>query len=889
MNPQLFPYSLVRYAALHPHHFDQLKLNQAEELIADYQAHYKAKEQLKTVFCEALFPVITEQTDDKIRQQLINIKRKIFNGKKISEREIDLLQTAIPEPLVQYLQDYLFKLTELEAFLKESNTVFNHQQEEHRKLVQKMALVPELQNGLLLSSPVLYGQLGDFVKKDVTKFKQKELRMEFSLLRYLTRMAFKTSPFSSFTYTGLMLPHATDQVEKPFKVHQVSSRLKLNNMLFEYLRSVIRQHPVLNGYLWVKINITAEIKADKIHFLTNFNNIESFQQLKAGGLPLLVLQFLKDVDQSISLKSLIVHLSTRIAASPETIKLHLMKLMDTGLFELGLGVSGMHQHWDQKLLAFFKALEHDEMAVVPLIELFETLEECQDSYVTANPADRYRILQDAEKTVNGVFLQLQKEAGLPYYTTADEKKTINVVPEKEDKTFLTNNFVPYYFSARNIFYEDCFTTEPELLPELEINDFVFKTNQLAAYLIPLDVMLNERLKMRDFFLRYYPERQKVAVTEFYNDYYFHVKKPEKEGAESGDQNVLSGTWKAAVLAKLAQQDLVGETFNFTSDFFSGLPKGEIKTVNASLGVFVQFYHSANQNKQYGMINALLPGMGKVSGRFLSLFDQKITTAFVAHNEALHPQIIKTELNDASTFNANVHPALLKHELALPSGNNIYTADEQIKIGDLTIGFNKKTDALALYLADNQVYSYDLSLESFYNRSNLYQLLAHFNPEARVSLQPFIQLVDEHCQNNLATPEPDLFVLPRITYAETVIIRRKTWRIKTSFVPVQNQEETDFEYFIRLNIWLETHQIPTEIFLFLRKRAYQLKTVNGSTEKKEGQHDDYKPQYISFHQPLLVGMFKRLLARAGTYITIEEMLPAPKKDQVKEYLIQWYNT
>lgn len=889
MKTQLFPYSLVRYAALPNHRFDQLKLSQAEKLIADYQTGYEEKEKLKTAFCDALFPVITNQTDDKIRQQLINIKRKIFNGKRTTEKEIDLLHIVIPEPLVDYLHKYLFKVAELAVFLKESNILFNHEQEEHRRLIQQMALMTGLQNGLLLSSPVLYGQLSDFVKKDVTKFKQKELRMEFSLLRYLTRMAFKTSPFSSFTYTGLMLSAVPNLVENSFKVHEVGSRLKLNNMLFEYLRAVIRQHPVLNEYLYVKLNITAEIKADKIHFLTNFNNIEAFQQLKAGGLPLLVLQFLKDTGQSVSLKNLITHLSTRIAASCETIKLHLMKLMDTGMFELGLGVSGMHQYWDQKLLTFFKDNANAEKAFFSLIELFETLEIYRGSYVTANPVERYRILQDAEKMVNAVFLELQKEAGLPYYTTVDEKKTINVVPEKEDKIFLTNNFVPYYFSARNIFYEDCFTTEPEILSEAEINDFVFKTNQLATHLIPLDVMLSERLKMRDFFLRYYPKGQKIALTAFYNDYYFHVKKPEKEGAESGGQRVLNSTWKAAVLTKLTQQGLVGETLNFSADFFCDLPKGEIETLNASLGTFVQFYHSADQNKQYGVVNGLLPGMGKVSGRFLSLFDQKVTNAFVSHNEALHPQVIKTELNDASTFNANVHPALLKHELALPSGNNIYAEDEQIKIGDLSVGFDEKANTLKLCLADKQVYSYDLSLESFYNRSNLYQLLAHFNPDARISLQPFIQLVDEYCQNSLATPEPDFFVLPRISYAETVIIRRKTWRIKTSFVPFQNQEETDFEYFIRLNIWLETNEIPTEIFLFLRKKAYQLKTVEGTVEKKEGLHDDYKPQYISFHQPLLVGMFKRLLARAGKYIIIEEMLPVSGTGQVKEYLIQWYNS
>ena len=106
--------------------------------------------------------------------------------------------------------------------------------------------------------------------------------------------------------------------------------------------------------------------------------------------------------------------------------------------------------------------------------------------------------------------------------------------------------------------------------------------------------------------------------------------------------------------------------------------------------------------------------------------------------------------------------------------------------------------------------------------------------------------------------------------------------------MQQSVETDFEYFIRLNSWLELQKIPRQIFLFLRKRGYQNKVADGVAAQKEGLQDDYKPQYIAFDKPVFVIMFKRLLARAGNYITIEEVLPVPAKGGVKEYLIQWYN-
>jgi len=886
MSIKIFPYSLVRYAGLSSRAFDQFTFQQGEELIKRHQYHLQKRDELKNTLCDGLFPIISEQTDDQLRQQLINIKRKIFNNKRISLEQLTLLGELTLIGFPECLQAYLLNEALLKNFFELNENLFKRALGVHRQIIQQMALKPELQNGLMLSSPVLYTQLNDFIKKDPDNFKQKELRMEFSLLRYLSRMAFKTSPFSSFTYTGIMTT-AVDLKGQSFKIHEVQSRLKLNNILFEYLRSILRQHPKLNEYLLLKMNITAEIKDDKIQFLANFNNIESFQQLTANGISLLVINYLHNTNQPVNLKILITYLFDHVKqVTRATLKDYLVKLINTGLLELGFGFSGMDENWDGKLLEFFGSLPEQHHSITTLINLFEALQHQRDHYADAKSPQRYQILQQVENEVNSVFLQLQKDAGLPYYSSAEEKKIINADEIRDDQSFQTNGFVPYYFSARNIFYEDCFTKNIEVLPEAGVAGFVSKTNQLVKHLLPLDVMRNERLKMRDFYFSKYPKREKIKVTDFYRDYYFHVKKPEKAQAKDNVQKVADTVWKATVLAKLKQLDVLGETLNLTDAFFSDLPVESVLGSLSSVGAFIQFYQYEDQI--CGVINSILPGMGKVSGRFLSLFDSKIQAEFVLYNEAIEANIIKAELNDASTFNANIHPALLKHELSLPSGNNIYPLDQQIKVGDLSVCLNADDNALELFLNDQKIYSYDLSLESFYNRSNLYQLLAHFNPDARISFQPFIQLVDQYCQSKFGDEEPDVYWLPRITYEETVIIRRKTWRIKTTIIPVQQQIETDFEYFIRLNSWLDLQKIPRQIFLFLRKRAFQNKIVDGIITQKEGLHDDYKPQYIAFDKPLFVIMFKRLLARAGNYITVEEVLPVPARSGVKEYLIQWYN-
>jgi hypothetical protein len=880
MRLQTFPYSLVRYAGLHHQLFDRLKLTDAENLLASYSKLTNEKERLKNSFCDALYPVITQLEDDKVRQQMINLKRQVFNDKKIDSERFILMCEVLPEATHIGLQKYLDKVKEIAVFLNENAAKFEEEQNLQRKWVQEMCLKPELQNGLLLSSPLLYEQLGGFIKKDTRSFKQKEHRIMFSLLRYLSRIAFKTSPFSSFTYTGLMTLGSTDG---PETAHKIGSRLKLNNTLFEYLKAIIKKHPLLNEHLLLKLNITAEIKDDKICFLSNFNNIESFQQLNTDGLQLVVYQYLKSNNEPFSLKHLIHQLSQYLEnPAHESIKIYLIKLVEAGLLEMDMGFSGMDQDWDHKLLLFLRSIQGEKPSTIPIISLFEALQKYRAEYQLVDSFTRYQILNGAEKQLNNVFAALQQEAGLPFYTTASEKKL-----EQESTStgvFSTNKFVPYYFSARHIFYEDCFISENLVLQEQPIKDFISKTDALIGHLLPLDVMRKERIKMRDFFLQHYENNEAVALTTFYKDYYFYIKKPEKESGPSEEVDFSSLThWKDAVMTKLACMDNANDDLiAFDHDFFADLPRDSNLAQKSSLGMFVQFMES--DGEFVGVINALLPGMGKVSGRFLSLFDKKITESFVQYNESLHSDKIKVELNDASTFNANIHAPLLAHELELPGGNNIYPTDKQFKVGDLKVRYDDETGALMLDKDGSELYSYDLSLESFYNRSNLYQLLAHFNPDARVSLQPFIQLVDRVYQEKHPVPTPDLFTLPRIVYADNVVVRRKTWRVKTAVIPLQDQIETDFDYFIRLNNWLALNKIPKQIFLFLRKRAYQVK----SDEKKEGLHDDYKPQYLSFDNPLLIGMFKKLLSRAGNYVTLEEVFPVPGKSPVREYLIQWYN-
>lgn len=922
MGIKIFPYSLVRYAGMDHRTFEAFKLKGSTELLQKNQHIIREKARLKLLLCDGLYDLITTQTDDRFRQRLINLKRQVYNDKKITSQDLEGTTPLFPVELALQLKSYLFLEQSIANFHMANQSDFQHQLLGQYLKLQELASDPSLQNGLLLSSPVLLEQLSGYLKKEPNSFRQKEHRIGFSLLRYLTRMCFKTSPFSTFTYTGIMQLSAEQQAgskigvqtipKTPFKT--IKNSVRLNNGLFEYLKTILIHHPRINELMLIRLNKTAIIKDDKIHFLINANNIESLQQLPAKGLQLLVFQLLKDNRPSIRLRQLLDQLLESVAeADLPAIKTYLFKLIASGLLETGMKTSGINPKWDDELLQYFREMDSTDPDISRLIDLFEQLQQYKSSYPAENAAKRRLILENAEQLVNEVLSQLQASAGLtpPSNTTeitlpadtADiavpaDTTELSQTP-KSLQAFETINFKAHRFSGRQLFYEDCYTPEEELLQEAPIQEFIKKTDQLLNHLIPLDLYKNERRKMTLFFQEHYPEQAQVKVVDFYHAYYLNVKKPEKEKAATAPPSTaVQSDWEKAVGLKLAALTTDKPNFiNLDHHFFEPL-SGPAVEHHYSRGLFVQFYHQketpsqVGQKSVVGVINSVLPGMGKVSGRFLSLFPAKVSTAFLSHNARLHPEIIKAELNDASSFNANIHPPLLEYELALPGGNNSYPENQQIQIADLTVSFDEKTDFLRLNYGEKQVYTYDLSLESFYNRSNLYQLLAHFNEEEKLFLPPLIHLVDLQYLNPEKEQEEEICSLPRITYENTVIIRRKTWRVETGSIPLQQASESDYDYFIRINEWRFMHGLPVNIFLFLRKRSFVVKADVQKKGKKEGLGDDYKPQFISFEQPLLIDLFKRLLSRAGDYLILEEMLPelppAKTEEPVKEYLLQWYN-
>lgn len=884
-----FPYVFIRYASLPCNTLQPLQLWGATRFIQLQERIEQLLSELRAELCEQLYQLIPAQTSDAARTMLINLKRHIYNNKPVTDQMITGIP-AVPPTLTARFHQYSHLQQKQLHINRNWQLYYDNAIHRHRQHVQQLSANESLQQGLLLSSLALYEQLADYRKKAPAGFRHKEIKTEQGLLRYLTRMAFKTSPFSTFTSTGLATVDSEVVKMEPVCQPDIQSHIRCNNRLFTYIQELLLQHPELNNILLIRLNDTLIADNNTFRFLVNYYNIESFQQLPATALLHWIVRFLEQ-RKEISLASLVSELSAQVSdADQRQVKAYLIQLIGSGLLEAGTITSGMHPNWDEELYNFLQAQPACYPELHTLCNTLQQLRHARLAFNKATSAERHQLLLHTTGELNKGLQQLHNHAGTAITTERSLHHTPQAyVQQWQQGKFTRLPFMPQQFAPAAVFFEDCSVTSKATIPQAFIQRFVTKTQTICRLLAIFDPLQQERQHMRDFFLQQYDTQATVPVLQFYHTYFLKEKKQLLlKAVEQGtaDRDADEKWQQLLQQVQITQCDAMPYTISIKA---VSAEANNSKVTAGSMAMFAQFFREADQYK--GVINHFLPGMGKIAGRFLYLFDDRVTQAFTDWNSKLHAGVTLMELSDTSGFNANIHPPLLPYELHIPGSQHNFPANRQLHVKDLVIKYDTTTHALFLYhqQLNTRVYAFDCSLESFYRRSHFYQLLAHFNSENRVSVRQFNKAIDKWVPDNEANAGKGILYKPRIVFEEEVILRRAGWIVQTECMPVQSDHQTEAAWFAALNSWRIQHQIPEQVFVYLRSPYFL------ETEKNKGTGgDDYKPQYIHFGMPLLAGVFKKMTSRCKQ-VYLEEMLPHTSHWQqmgehtnITEQLIHWYN-
>lgn len=880
MNLNILPYIFTRFAALPVQSMNTSVIQNVEKLLNQWQEITDCDQACNEKLCDELYALIQQSSDDQERKLLLNLKRSVFNKRSNAQNLAEKIPSETFNSIKNTWAEWLNAGRTCKEFEQLWGKDFQEKQWLQRHTIQELAGEYPFKNGVLLSSKDLYEQLEGFRNADVQSLNKDNERMEFSVLRYLTRMAYKTSPFSTFTYLGLTEMTAENDVE--ISAPEIpTSKIRLNNKLLKRIKKLMERHPDLQGLLFVNINSSMTETDGRFSFLMNCVNIEVFQEIQATGVNRYIKEMISGSEERISLASFIEHLSTQIDADSSELKHYILKLVDSGFLELTLECSEIDPDWDSHLLKFLAEHKNGNGSTEQLCQLIDHLQQVKNEFGTAGIAQREVLLKDSSALFDRTISDLENQAGIIKLPKDEIKNILDHILEKykNGEGFEKLPYIPVDYRQEGFIYEDAYTDQVHKVSESAVNELATHLSGLANRLSAFDIRAREKNRVKNFFKSTYKKDQPIPLVTFYHEYY-----RQKSETETEEEQTQPDIWPELFWKDL-QQEAQFDEIKIQKKNLSQLPSSDQSCPAGS--AFLQFFDQKSGTGTKAVVNGLMQGMGKMSGRFLHLFNPEIAEVHKDYNRRLFPDQLLIELNDDSSFNANIHPPLLDFEVKMPSSNTQMKKSQQIPLDRIAVVYYEDQDRVSLLdtVLQKEIYAFDLCLESITNRSNLYQLMALFNPCTYVSYHPLIQVIDLHHSKQFSSEE--IRVFPRITYEDKLVLRRKGWLIDFNMIPRQNNQESEGIYFLRFHQWLLEKELPSSVFLYLQSSYIP---EESSPDKTAGTRDDYKPQFIDFKQPLLFGLFIKLLNRAGSFIYLEEVLPSvdQAQERVSEHLIQWYH-
>jgi hypothetical protein len=915
---RLLPDAVVRVGGLPADELEDLRAVRTLEAWQRLRLLEGRQETARESATEALFEAVGGCQDPERRRLLLRLKRDIHNGRSVRAKLLKAVQGGLGAEPAAKLELWAELQARCREAAAEAHRLFDEELLEARRRFQRRVQDEDFRKGLLLSSRTLFRQMPRYVRASPAKLGAKQRQVERSLLRYFSRTALKATPFG--TFCAILPGRLEGSAAGPGGAALVGdprpkrSRLRLNKAFYGQLLPHLVKRPEIRRRLAVELNPTLQQEGDRRLFLSAAGGQETFQRLAANPVVDLLVNLLEEagptrLDELVS--ALCAH--PQLEASRQEGEAYLERLFDLGLLRFRLGIRDQEVHWDQPLAALLEGMD-DELAQRTAAFL-RHLRRLSAAYSQASATEREPLLEEAQAAIADLFefLQAPVPATLP----------------------------PFYEDAGG---------EAEV--RFDIGDLEEVLAEFVALTTRMSWHRGELANMRHFFNQFYgPAVDPVPLLRFYEDYFReHFKAylekqnqgsaaaaaPEdEEEKERPEEMNLANPFgldflrrlqqaQGALTRRLAQlwredpqgEEIVLEREDLTAAL-EGLP--ERSPGGLSTTVFGQLLPGFGAGGAPALVtSSTLCGYGKYFSRFLYLLPEDVQERLRGSNLALTGQRLAEVCGDAG-FNANLHPPLVPWELSYPTGES-GAAEEQIPVGEIHVATDPE-DPHRLTLRQGpdgpEVIPLDLGFLNPRMRPPLFQLLSRLGPAAAFGL-PAPEAPAETAPEtsseaeSFATPDGagKVQVRPRISYRGRLVLARRRWKIGAALFPRRQGQESDADYFLRVQGWREELGLPQEVFVRVQilppvaDAAVAADADLGSPGSADREEESdvpaveepvrpevpvrpartvrtvrpvrqhlYKPQFLDFGNPLLVDLFSRLGDSLENFaLSFEERLP-----------------
>ena len=922
MIPVIFPWVLSRVGGDSYELIDELNVETAPlmDFLARYDALKVQKEKLKADISIGLFNRIAEGIDAVAGDKLKGLRRNLYNERPISAGDKNFLIDVVSKETAEKITEYIDVKDSLRSFDDQIEKAYHQTSVNIRQKLQNIVAHNQgLRNGLLFSSSQFYNRLNTYAGTPAGRFGKNELQIELGVLKYLTRMCCKTSPFSSFTNLALskVVSNGNQPIQSEGSISSsemaVESHIRLNIGLLKFLKSILVKYREFYNLLELTLNPTVTSDDSNFNYLTNHNNVEAFQTMNKAEILTYLQAYFNERKRAPRFNQVLKLIVQLTGSDPLEAESFLKRLIDLGFLEFDFGVSGTDPDWNLKLirkLAYFN--RKGITGVKELILHLTLLKKLSTQFKVEQTEKRKEILQIAFNEFRSCTKYLHELANLPESerSSFEEIKPLAIVQvpservtnadeKSEEREFVRKDWTRFYFKPEHIFYEDTtrscsfvFSNESMIDSIKEVNDNILKLGAFSGFKY-------ENNRMLEYFRSNYSAEKGIPFLNFYEDYYRNVKakdqvKEQDTTVDVDDQKKIpekqeNEIWTEKFQSGLSRLNINSSKVDLPSSLIAPLTESGIKASMDSYAVFIQPWIDDKEKDMKFVINHVSPGCGKMFSRFIHLFPSNFFADLKKWNAELsNSEVMMMEVTDASYFNANLHPTIMEYEVKIPGGNNNVSPDKTIPISSIEIFIDAALSKLELRHKNSskKIGVYDMTFQGQNSRSQLFQLLDRFSEVNYINFIPLANAVNGFIFN-LQKESGKIVGSPRITIANKFVIQRQAWFIPVSKFPLKGNDETEAMHFMRINEWRLQQNMPEEVFFVSVDKAF-----NHAKVKSKNEH---KPQYLNFCNPLLVRLFVKTLKKITSMVKLEEMLPA-SKDMLKinnqrfvtEFVVQWYN-
>jgi lantibiotic biosynthesis protein len=806
---------------------DEIKSLNFEPFLKEINRKKLILEKKKHTMVYSLHKAIGNEKKDVIKKILLNYKRDLFNGRNLDKYELRIKNKELKKNLINFNELTQVYLEKIENF----RLIFDGEILQNIEELKEITETTFFKNGILFSSEVLYNQINktDFRYIALNK---KNKKLVSSVLKYLTRSVAKTTPYSSFNNIFCLKydkkNHYINKIQKDYSSFQII------NLFYYYLKLFLLEKKEFKNTLEVYTNSTISIKKEfnKINYFFNKENNESFKNIDNNQILDFILNFLNTNTQT-EFGKLIVRLKEVTEESEENIINYIEILVNEGFLILKYPVSPSSQNWICKLKNYLSKIH------------FSNLELKENLLFLLN------YIQDSEKKI-AITIDVECRKKIL-------KKTYQVLISFFKEYSLNPDFF-HKIKEKDLFYENTISSIKSKIATKSLDKL---SNDLINLQNGFSKLLSHKKELKEFLVNFLTEDKK-NILEFYEEVYLKKKQSFSYREKSLARFDEMVSQSVSVINSSKNIDELDISVFCEPFFFRGKD-------SSSFGVYFQ---TVNNNLDRVVINNFSNGNGSNVSRFLISFPNEYSKDVKEYNKNRDSKTILTEVKDASINNTNIFPPLCDSLIIVNEDLTLKNCYRYISLKNIFISKNDFNELILTNEKGVEIEPQIFSLEGIIQKSKFTQFLEIFNKTDNSGFSLYLNSLN----NNYKSLNKNISVIPRLVFKDKIVIQRKKWFVKKEFLLGILNKKTLAENFLSINVWIKRNKIPSKIFIKIMEQDF-----------KNGQNDNYKPQFIDFESPIFMLLIINLIKKSEETIELTEMYPNSNNVEesggyVKEYVI-----